>query len=68
MIQVRQIRIETKSVEPNPSGPILLHLTEKLDKEKFFGKLLLTFENGILRNVKVEQSLSVKDLTEMIIR
>ena len=65
MIQVRMEKYEVR--EPNPSLPILSHMVEKLEKEQFFGKIILTFEKGFLRNAKVEQSFTLNDLVNTFI-
>ena len=69
MIELR-LKTEVRSVvqEPNPSGPILQHLAERLDKEQFFGRIYLSFKKGVLKEIKVEQSFTVQELAETLIR
>jgi hypothetical protein len=68
MIELR-VKTEVRSVikEPNPTAPILQYLAERLDKENFFGKIILTFENGVLRNTKIEQSFTTPELANTVI-
>lgn len=69
MIELRlKTQVNSLVKEPNPSGPILQHLAERLDREKFFGKINLTFADGMLQNIKVEQSFTVQDLANTLIR
>ena len=69
MIELRlKTEVRSSLKEPNPSGAILQHLAERLDKEKFHGKIYLTFAKGMLQNIKVEQSFTVQDLADTLIR
>ena len=63
MIELRlKTQIRSSIEEPNPSGPILQHLAERLDKEKFFGKIYLSFQAGKLEAIKMEQSFTVSEI------
>ena len=68
-MQVRIQKIEVPVLkEPNPTAPILQYLAERLDKEKFFGKIYLTFESGILVNTRIEHSYTTPQLADTLIR
>lgn len=67
MIQVRLQKVEVdNSLERNNSGEILNHLAKRLDREKFFGNILLHFKNGELVSAKIEQTYSVPDLLKTL--
>jgi hypothetical protein len=65
MIQVQVHKLE---IEDNHSVALVQRLAEKAVKEEFFGKIILTFEKGFLRNTKVEQSFTVQELVNTFIR
>ena len=66
-----ELRVKTEVIsplkEPNPSGPILQHLAERLDREHFYGKIYLSFKDGVLKNVQVEQNFTVQELANTLI-
>jgi len=57
------------TVDPKPAitaGTILNDLNNFLDKTKFYGKLILTYEAGKVSNIKYEQSFSVDELVKSL--
>lgn len=62
MIQVQLI----KTGLINESGIILQNLNNSLANEKFSGKIYLTYKEGILEHVKIEQSFNKDALIEAL--
>lgn len=57
-----QIHVIKETVEINQSGIALQNLNNSLDRGNFSGRIILSYDAGVLQGVKVEQTLKVKDL------
>ena len=66
MIQVHVQKLQ--STLDNHSVALVQRLAEKAVNEEFFGKIILTFEKGFLRNTKVEQSFTLEELVNTFIK
>ena len=66
MIQVQLIK--TVPLVQNESSIILQNLNSRLDKEKFCGRIFLTYKQGELEHVKIEQSFNLDSLIETLSR
>ena len=66
MIQVQLFK--TAPLIQNESSIILQHLNSRLDKEKFNGKIYLTYKAGQLEYVKIEQSFNIDSLVDTLNR
>ena len=64
MIQVRLDEIQVRS--PNESSNLLHTLNNHLHKTGYCGKIILTFKDGFLEYVKMEQGFTVDSLKEAL--
>lgn len=62
MIEISVVNLKTRS-RADPRN-VLNILHERLDKQKFFGSIVLKYEAGALKYIKCEENFTVDGLVE----